>query len=502
MALAAAAAIGALGAAQSHWQGLHDGLHAWEQFGFDRGFTYEVRQGTKVLFHYPPPSPDLAPSPAAAPAVDISINGTRSELLRNVTAPFVSFITEGKDPGNPASADTTGVSRHELLQRGAGLTLADIAAVEGTASAAGDKWQPLRDGLDAWAKLQWDMNFTFNVGDASGTLFTYTKGTLGMKTRVAGASLSKWPAAMTVAGLVADGTLSFDDKVNKHLDWWSKDPADLRSEVTLRHLLTFQSGYLSDGYVLCAMNASADYLGCAKKLYESMKIKVRPGAAFSYLSCHLQFAGAVAVAASGLNPKQLFEKYLYNAVGMTDTTWGEAPFVNPQFATGITTTGADFEQMLRKMLTYEFLGREVLREAERDWSAPPVSPCGDGWFGHYGMGHWFDCLGYAGGQKMGASAALPQYCLEEDIQAGPGAFGFYPLIDRKRGYYMQIVLMEDSACRSEVPEYLRAAAKPMVDDIVAGRAPTKASALSRDGGVTLAELTDIYNYIPPQCKPQ
>ena len=68
--------------------------------------------------------------------------------------------------------------------------------------------------------------------------------------------------------------------------------------------------------------------------------------------------------------------------GMNETTW--TPLRNPQFAAGITTTGADFEKMLQKLLTYEFLGREVLSDMDRDWSAPPVSPCGDGWFGHYG----------------------------------------------------------------------------------------------------------------------
>ena len=50
----------------------------------------------------------------------------------------------------------------------------------------------------------------------------------------------------------------------------------------------------------------------------------------------------------------------------------------------MTTTGSDFEKMLRQLLTYEFIGKEVLSDMEKDWSAPPVSPCGDGWFGHYG----------------------------------------------------------------------------------------------------------------------
>ena len=31
---------------------------------------------------------------------------------------------------------------------------------------------------------------------------------------------------------------------------------------------------------------------------------------------------------------------------------------------------------------------------EHDYSQPPVAPSGDGWFGHYAMGHWWECLGY------------------------------------------------------------------------------------------------------------
>jgi len=44
---------------------------------------------------------------------------------------------------------------------------------------------------------------------------------------------------------VFPGTMSFDDKANKYLDWWSKDPSDPRSNITLRRLLTFQSGVAS-----------------------------------------------------------------------------------------------------------------------------------------------------------------------------------------------------------------------------------------------------------------
>ena len=52
----------------------------------------------------------------------------------------------------------------------------------------------------------------------------------------------------------------------------------------------------------------------------------------------------------------------------------------------------------------------------------------------------------------------------------PGAFGYFPLIDRRLGYYMQVVAYEAGQYypRSGIPEYLRLAAKPLVDAIIEG----------------------------------
>lgn len=36
-----------------------------------------------------------------------------------------------------------------------------------------DRWAALRSGLESWAALSFDAQFAVNVGDASGTLFTW-----------------------------------------------------------------------------------------------------------------------------------------------------------------------------------------------------------------------------------------------------------------------------------------------------------------------------------------
>jgi hypothetical protein len=204
----------------------------------------------------------------------------------------------------------------------------------------GDKWDHLREGLDAWASLSFDAKFGVNIGDESGTLFTWKSEGFSMSDyHMRGASLSKWPSAgvvdlnccfvdvgllvscvlclvscvlcivscvlcivyaccffpVMISGLVADGTMSYDDKANKYLKWWPKDPSDVRSEITLRHLLSFTSGFLKDseqlyrcrgGFEQCAEAAFNNY---TKKEYQ------KPGTTWQYLSVHLQFAGAMAV---------------------------------------------------------------------------------------------------------------------------------------------------------------------------------------------------------------
>jgi CubicO group peptidase (beta-lactamase class C family) len=264
-----------------------------------------------------------------------------------------------------------------------------------------DKWEPLRSGIEAWAALDLDAKFSVHVGDETGNLFTYVSPGFTTKTEMQGASLSKWPSAIMISGLVNDGTMSYDDPAHKYLDWWTKDPSDSRSKVTLRHLLSFTSGYMSDSMSGCGYGG--EFSECAKKLYENSKHKAAPGTQWAYLSCHLQFAGAMAVAASGKPIYDLFDEYLYKPFNMTGTSWN--PRRNPSMAGGITTTAADFDNLLHRLLTYKVLPKAVLDQMETDYSQPPVEPSGDGWFGHYAMGHWWECMGYGTPNER---AALPK----------------------------------------------------------------------------------------------
>ena len=80
--------------------------------------------------------------------------------------------------------------------------------------------------------------------------------------------------------------------------------------IDIDQRLSFTSGLLEDKYDLCPFG---DYETCTRKLYENTPRSnwTEPGTSFQYLSGHLQFAGAMAVAASKMKIEALFEKYLY-----------------------------------------------------------------------------------------------------------------------------------------------------------------------------------------------
>merc|ERR1712217_270273 len=75
-------------------------------------------------------------------------------------------------------------------------------------------------------------------------------------------------------------------------------------------------------------------------------------------------------------------------------------------------------------------------------------------------------------------AGMTSACREAKSHMDPGAFGFIPIIDRKYGYYMQLVAAEiaptGSYPLSGIPEYLAVAIKNVIDAIIRGDPGTDA----------------------------
>jgi len=305
---------------------------------------------------------------------------------------------------------------------------------------------------------------------------------------------------MMFAGLVEDGTIgSLDDKASAYVPWWTTDPRDNRSAVTLRHLLSFTSGFGSGspgsegGNRTCMDDPKRDttYDGCAEELFNTTEHRGVPGTVYSYNSFHLQLAGAVATHASGLSIQAIVEKYLVVPYGMASTTCG--PEVVPQMAVCLTTTGADYERFLRATLAKSVLSPALVAESEKDYT--PFLSQYYTLYGDYAFGHFLECFDSVDG--------FTAECADAQIHCDPGAFGFYPLIDRKNGYYMEIVAFEESKVdypRSGIPEYLRQLVKPLVDAALAGdRGYEFAHHAKAQAGLTLADVNYIADcYLHPE----
>lgn len=340
--------------------------------------------------------------------------------------------------------------------------------------AVADQWDPVRKVLDSWPTLSGGnmSNFCFSVGTAKERIFTYEVGNCTMDTIQSLASSSKMPAMSAIMGAVVDGHLKLDDPINQYLDFWTKDPTDERSEITLRHLLSFTSGYYNSGpgsSILCVDGLpNIDYIDCVKKMYSVLKLKFKPGSTFDYNSYHLQIAGAAAAAAAKMSVVELLDHYLIKRLGMKNTTYGDR---NPGLAATMQTTGNDYDIFLRSYLNYSLIPKEFTAEIEHDYTADPGRQVSSktqslvDMIGHYGFAHWYECLSNNG--------KFSQECIDTDIHSDEGLFGYYPLIDRPNGYYFQQVFTGTAKSPFDYTPTsasigLRMTVKPLLDAIVKG----------------------------------
>ena len=122
------------------------------------------------------------------------------------------------------------------------LALGSIAMP--TSSSAGATSAAAWEPLALASRWPYTDNFLVEVGNVSGIVFRYSHGTMTPSTPVGTASTSKWPMAMAITGSVADSSIrSLDSKVGDYVPWWTKNASDIRFNITLRHLLSFTSGF-------------------------------------------------------------------------------------------------------------------------------------------------------------------------------------------------------------------------------------------------------------------
>jgi len=142
------------------------------------------------------------------------------------------------------------------------------------------------------------------------------------------ASAGKWMAAATIAAVVDEGKLNWNDKVKK----WMPEFTDIKGEATLAQLLSHTAGFPD----YQPANKPADIY---QTLKESVAHIVRltadtPGTKFRYGGLAMQVAGRMAELATGKDWESLFQQKIAIPLGMhsthftpVDSSGGHAPML-------------------------------------------------------------------------------------------------------------------------------------------------------------------------------
>lgn len=246
------------------------------------------------------------------------------------------------------------------------------------------------------------------------------------------ASSGKWLAAATIAAIVDEGKLSWDDPVKK----WLPEFNDVKGNATLRQLLSHTAGF-------------PDYQpqGRHRDDYQTLKESVAnivglpadtiPGTKFSYGGLAMQVAGRMAELATGKDWETLFQEKIARPIGMKNTHFtpvhpGDGH--SPMLGGGARTTLNDYASFLKMIFNNGvFSGKQILtgksiREMQSDqigiakFKSPEYVEHvrAEMHHGIYGLGEWREELDSTGNAILISS---------------PSWSGAYPWIDKTTNTY-------------------------------------------------------------------
>jgi len=222
-----------------------------------------------------------------------------------------------------------------------------------------------------------------HVGDHRGLLFRY--GEKWDNKPIAIASELKPITGVLAMRLVETGVIGLDDKVNRWLSWWPTSTADSRSYVTLRHCLSFTSGFygfedvppdtfgheyeIPQDKVLWweFFCKSTDAIECAKRVLKHTKHAAPPGTIWTYTADHFRIAAAVMVAATHKPFGVLMHEHIFSrtAPEMLHTRkYKRYQYWNP--SSHAVSTARDYQNFMDAYFNGRLVSNQSLHEIESD----------------------------------------------------------------------------------------------------------------------------------------
>lgn len=277
------------------------------------------------------------------------------------------------------------------------------------------------------AALSTQPAYTLIIERADGRKLIHSHGGSTATTSYRSASTSKWVAAAVILDLVDQGKLTLETKAHEVLpSFWNE------TTVTLRHLLSFRSGFIDEP--LCMYSPTGNFDSCVESIYTKNAATALPaGSEFSYSGTHLQIAGKMAMtAASKLTWTEVFDAFKMKTGLFSHSDFSVTSTDNPLLAGGMRWTGDDYHAFLRALVKGELLKPESRAEMFANQrgsatvgSSPIISRFNEDWA--YGLGNWLECPTAIGNNTYN--------CGQGHKNSSPGAFGAYPFIDFDHSYF-------------------------------------------------------------------
>jgi CubicO group peptidase (beta-lactamase class C family) len=305
-------------------------------------------------------------------------------------------------------------------------------------------------------------NLRLIVGTSETQLLSYEKGNFTATSAHDIASASKLLGGIVLYRLVEQGLLTLSDTPQAHIEWWTDDPIDPRSAVTLEQLLSFTSGFNDRPSDVNCINSARlitpdiSLEECVEHLYDDA-IDETPGATFSYGPEHLQIAALMAEKVRSQDYTRIFESELVDHLELSsDTALAQTTEINPWVAAGVESTAQDYARILQGLLAGDLINNvdEFLRDRtpqDRVLILNKSPNLTDDW--HYAMGAWRFC----------PEAVWSEACENLQILTSPGAKGWTPWIDFENGYYGLIAMEERRDDGATAPVNLMMELMPLIE---------------------------------------
>ncbi|WP_338874713.1 serine hydrolase domain-containing protein [Spirosoma sp. SC4-14] len=223
-------------------------------------------------------------------------------------------------------------------------TIASYAAQAQVHSVAQNPFEPVDWQIQQWVDKGYYSGASLLLVKDNELVLERYFGNYTSETSVFIASAGKWLAAATIAAVVDEGKLSWDDKVVKWLPGWT----DVKGQATLRQLLSHTAGY--PDYQPEGRHPD-DYQSLTEAVshIKPLPADATPGLQFRYGGLAMQVAGRMAELASGKEWEDLFQAKIARPLGMTathftpvDPTGGH----NPMLGGGARSTLHDYAHFL------------------------------------------------------------------------------------------------------------------------------------------------------------